>query len=90
MTRIALIAALALGVAAPAFAANDLGVTSPAELAAMGNFDTSFMTSDDLGKTSPAEIAGMADTSDDMISTQSLNILAKLGVTSPAELAARH
>ncbi|WP_224823824.1 hypothetical protein [Cognatishimia sp. MH4019] len=90
MTRIALIAAIAFGAAAPAFAASDLGVTSPAELASMSGFDASFMTSDDLGKTSPAEIAAMGDASDDMISTQSLNALAKLGVTSPAEISARH
>lgn len=90
MTRIALIAAIALGAAVPAFAASDLGVTSPAELAAKNNFDTDFMTSTDLGKVSPAEIAGMADRSDDIISTQNQEFLAKLGVTSPAEIAARH
>mgnify|MGYP001791771891 CR=1 FL=1 len=90
MTRIAFITAIALGAAAPAFAANDLGVTSPAELAAMTGNDTSFMSSVDLGKTSPAEIAGMGGQSSDVISTQSQNVLAKLGVTSAAEIATRH
>ncbi|MEL7213012.1 MAG: hypothetical protein AAGK92_10150 [Pseudomonadota bacterium] len=90
MTRIALIAAIAFGAAAPAFAASDLGVTSPAELASMNNFDATFTASDDLGKTSPAEIAGMGDASGDVISTQNLDALAKLGVTSPAEISARH
>lgn len=90
MTRIALIAAIAFGAAAPAFAASDLGVTSPAELAAMNKFEADFMVSEDLGKTSPAEIAGMGDASGDVISTQSLNALSKLGVTSPAEISARH
>ncbi|MEL6510488.1 MAG: hypothetical protein AAFQ32_11885 [Pseudomonadota bacterium] len=85
MTRIALIAALALGAAAPAFAASTLGVTSPAERAAMNNFDVDFITSTDLGKTSPAEIAGMPAQSSDVISTQNANTLATLGVTSPAE-----
>lgn len=90
MNRIALISAIILGTAAPAFAVEKLGVTSPAELAATTGFDSDFMASVNLGKVSPAEIASMAAPSDDMISTQNAAMLAKLGVTSPAELAARN
>lgn len=90
MTRFALISALILGAAAPAFAADvTLGVTSPAELSAQHGFDSNFRTSNDLGKTSPAEIAGNDFTSNgDVISTQNLETLRLLGLTSPAEIAA--
>jgi len=84
--KFALISALVVA-AAPAFA----DVTSPAEAAANHDFETSFMTSADLGKTSPAEIAGNDFVrSDDVISTQNIAVLSTLGVTSPAELAARN
>ena len=91
MTRFALISALILGAAAPAFAANaNLGVTSPAELSAQHGFDSNFSASNDLGKTSAAEIAGNDFTSNgDVISTQNIEMLRLLGVTSAAELAAR-
>ena len=81
--KFALISALVVA-AAPAFA----DVTSPAEAAANHDFETSFMTSADLGKTSPAEIAGNDSVSSDVISTQNIETLRTLGVTSPAELAA--
>lgn len=90
MKRFALVSALILGAAAPAFAADvTLGATSPAEIAAQHDFDSSFRTSSDLGKTSAAEIVGNDYAkSGDVISTQSFEKLRTLGVTSPAELAA--
>lgn len=90
MTRFALISALVLGAAAPAFAEESkLGVVSPAELAAQHDFDTDFRTSNDLGKVSPAEIAGNDFVSNgDVVSTQNLETLRLLGLTSPAEIAA--
>ncbi len=90
MTRFALISALILGASAPAFAADfNLGVTSPAEVADQHDFGSDFRASDDLGKTSPAEIAGTDFTSNgDVISTQNLETLRLLGVTSAAEIAA--
>ena len=82
--KFALISALVVA-AAPAFA----DITSPAEANAQHGFETSFMAAADLGKVSPAEIAGQGSVGDDVISTQNIDVLAKLGVTSPAERAAR-
>ncbi len=82
--KFALISALVVA-AAPAFA----DVTSPAELNADHGFETSFVASNDLGKVSPAEIAGEGTVGNDVISTQNVDVLVKLGVTSAAELAAR-
>ena len=82
--KFALISALVVA-AAPAFA----DVTSPAEINAEHGFETSFVASNDLGKTSPAEIAGEGSVGGDVISTQTVDVSAKLGVTSAAELAAR-
>ena len=84
--KLALITALALSAAAPAFA----DVTSPAEANAQHGFETSFMFDADLGTVSPAEIAGNGVSGGDVISTQNIDTLAKLGVTSAAELAARN
>ena len=85
--KLALITALALTAAAPAFA----DVTSPAEANAQHGFETSFIVDADLGKVSPAEIAGNdAVSGGDVISTQNIDTLVKLGVTSAAELAARN
>lgn len=90
MTRTTLMTALALILAAPAFASEDrlinLGKTSPAAVQDEHSADTDFMTDEDLGATSPAVIAE----EDDVISTQSpvdQNRLELLGVTSPAERA---
>lgn len=90
MTRTALISALVIGVAAPAFASSyTLGVVSPAELSAEHDFETDFRASNDLGKESPAEIAGNDFTpKTDVLSTQDVYMIRALGVTSPAELAA--
>ena len=90
MTRFALISALILGAAAPAFAADfNLGGTSPAEIADQHDFSSDFRAAVDLGKTSPAEISGTNFTSNgDVISTQNLETLRLLGLTSPAEIAA--
>lgn len=82
--KFALISALVVA-AVPAFA----DITSPAEAAAKHDFATNFVTDKNLGKTSPAEIADNDYASNDVVSTQNLNDLIKLGVTSPAELAAR-
>ena len=88
MKRIALISALILGAAAPAFANVD-GFTSPAEVAAQHDFSTEFRASQDLGVTSPAEIAGNDYVDNgDVISTQNVEVLRLLGLTSPAEIAA--
>ncbi len=81
--KLALITALALSAAAPAFA----DITSPAEANAQHGFETSFMADADLGKVSAAEIAGEGTVGNDVISTQNVDTLAKLGVTSAAELA---
>ncbi|WP_224823955.1 hypothetical protein [Cognatishimia sp. MH4019] len=92
MTRTAMISAIALTFAAPAFAADDsdlvnLGKTSPAAIADDHNDSTDFMAEEDLGATSPAVI----DEEDgDIMSTMSAEErkqLEDLGVTSPAELA---
>ena len=90
MPRFALISALILGASAPAFAADfNLGVTSPAEIADQHDFSSDFRAAVDLGKTSPAEISGTNFTSNgDVISTQNLETLRLLGLTSPAEIAA--
>ncbi|MEL6510009.1 MAG: hypothetical protein AAFQ47_18105 [Pseudomonadota bacterium] len=82
--KFALISALVIA-AAPAFA----DVTSPAERAAQHDFVTTVQTSSDLGKTSAAEIKGQAGSGSDVISTQNYSDLVNLGVTSPAERAAR-
>ena len=86
--KFALISALVVA-AAPAFADVNLGTVSPAEFADQHGFETSFMADADLGKVSPAEIAGQGSVGDAVISTQNIDVLAKLGVTSPAERAAR-
>lgn len=89
MKRIALISALVLGAAAPAFADAN-GFTSPAEIAAQHDFSTDFRASADLGVTSPAELAGndYIENNNDVVSTQNIEVLRLLGLTSPAEIAA--
>ncbi|MEL6511815.1 MAG: hypothetical protein AAFQ47_15405 [Pseudomonadota bacterium] len=92
MTRTAMISAIALTFAAPAFAADNsdlvnLGKTSPAEIVDTHNDSTDFMTENDLGATSPAVIDQEGG---DILSTMSASErdeLEDLGVTSPAERA---
>ena len=91
MTRTAIISAIALTFAAPAFASDaddivDLGQTSPAAVADEHNADSDFTADENLGATSPAVI----DEAEDTISTMSVEErkrLEDLGKTSPAELA---
>lgn len=91
MTRTALISAIALTFAAPAFADDakdlvNLGKTSPAAMNDEHFEDTDFTANEDLGVTSPAELSAE---SEDVISTQSVeqDRLELLGVDSPAERA---
>lgn len=91
MTRTAMMTAIALTFAAPAFA-NDaedivnLGKISPAAIADEHFEGSEFMADEDLGVTSPAEIDAEVN---DTISTQSVDQerLELLGVDSPAERA---
>ena len=83
--KLALITALALPAAAPAF--DD--VTSAAELNAQHDFATSFVASSDLGKVSPAEIAGNDEVSAEDVYTQQADDYEQLRVTSGDDKAAR-
>ncbi len=96
MTRTALISAIALTFAAPAFAdmntdgaeMENLGKTSPAAIADEHNDEGGFVADGTLGLTSPAEQFG--EENDDIVSTMSdeeIKRLEDLGETSPAELA---